>query len=172
MIKIKKAIGYLLYVFFGSWLPHYQLHFNWPISNRIRKISAKLMFDRCGRNVDIGRKVSFSQRISVGNDSGIGDENYFIGEVIIGDNVMMGARCAFIASSHNISRIDVPMKYQGGIEQKIVIGNDVWIGHGAIILGNVRIGDGAIIAAGAVVTKDVNSYTIVGGVPAEFIKRR
>lgn len=52
------------------------------------------------------------------------------------------------------------------------IGNDVWIGQGVLIIGGVNIGDGAVVAAGAVVTKDVEPYTIVGGVPARFIKKR
>ena len=55
---------------------------------------------------------------------------------------------------------------------KIVIGNDVWIGAGSLLLAGVRIGDGAIVAAGAVVTKDVEPYTIVGGVPAKQIRKR
>ena len=54
----------------------------------------------------------------------------------------------------------------------IVIGNDVWIGYEAVILASVTIGDGAIIGARAVVTKDVPPYTVVGGVPARQIKRR
>ena len=54
----------------------------------------------------------------------------------------------------------------------IIIGNDVWIGYNAIILSGVTIGDGAIIATGAVVTKDVPAYTIVGGIPAKKIKKR
>ena len=56
--------------------------------------------------------------------------------------------------------------------QKTYIGNDVWIGHGAILLSGITIGDGAIIAAGAVVTKDVEPYSIVAGVPAKHIKYR
>ncbi len=55
---------------------------------------------------------------------------------------------------------------------KTIIGNDVWIGHNAIVLDGVKIGDGAIIGAGAVVTKDVEPYAIVGGVPAKVIKYR
>ena len=55
---------------------------------------------------------------------------------------------------------------------KTKIGNDVWIGHGAIIMGGVTIGDGAIVAAGSVVTKNVEPCTIVGGNPAKFIKNR
>ena len=54
----------------------------------------------------------------------------------------------------------------------IIIGNDVWIGYEAIIMSGVKIGDGAIIATGAVVTKDVPPYTIVGGIPAKPIRRR
>lgn len=54
----------------------------------------------------------------------------------------------------------------------VTIGNDVWIGHGAIVLPGVTIGDGAVIAAGAVVSKDVEAYTVVGGVPARVIRPR
>lgn len=54
----------------------------------------------------------------------------------------------------------------------IVIGNDVWIGYEAVILSGVKIGDGAVIGARAVVTKDVPPYTVVGGVPAKTIRKR
>jgi len=55
---------------------------------------------------------------------------------------------------------------------KVIIGHDVWIGANALVMGGVRIGHGAIVGAGAVVTKDVEPYTIVGGVPAKWIKDR
>ncbi|MEM6463918.1 MAG: DapH/DapD/GlmU-related protein [Pseudomonadota bacterium] len=54
----------------------------------------------------------------------------------------------------------------------ITIGNDVWIGHGAILLPGVKVGHGAVIGAGAVVSKDVSAYTIVAGVPAKTVRRR
>lgn len=172
MRQLKKGIGYILYVAVGSWLPHYQLHYRWPISAEIRRIAGRLMFDKCGENVDIGRKISFSQHISLGDRSGIGDEAYFIGTVRIGNDVMMAARCAFIGSTHGYDRLDIPMREQIGQEKEINIGDDVWIGFGATVLGGVTIGKGAIIAAGAVVAKDVEPYSVVGGVPATVIKRR
>lgn len=62
--------------------------------------------------------------------------------------------------------------FQWRRDKKVVIGNDVWIGHNAIIMGGITIGDGAVIGSGSVVTKDVAPYTVVAGVPAKFIKRR
>lgn len=59
-----------------------------------------------------------------------------------------------------------------GIDKPTIVGNDVWIGHGAIIMGGVKIGDGSIIAAGSVVTKDIPPMHIVGGNPAKILKRR
>ena len=71
---------------------------------------------------------------------------------------------------------DMPVEPENRVEipkpQKTIIGNDVWIGHNAIVIGGVTIGDGAIVGAGAVVTKDVEPYSIVGGVPARHIKYR
>ncbi|GES48257.1 hypothetical protein Rhsp01_04500 [Rhizobium sp. NBRC 114257] len=57
-------------------------------------------------------------------------------------------------------------------EDRAVIGNDVWIGHGVIVLPGVKAGNGAVLAAGAVVSKDVQPYTVVGGIPAKFIRER
>ena len=65
------------------------------------------------------------------------------------------------------------MRYQGGKEvAPVVIGDDVWIGSRVIILPGVKIGNGSVIGAGAVVTKDVEPYSVVGGVPAKLIRRR
>jgi len=76
-------------------------------------------------------------------------------------------------SNHRFDRTDIPMIDQGNTEPKaVVIEDDVWIAARAIILPGVRIGKGAVIAAGAVVTKDVPPYTVVGGIPARKIKSR
>lgn len=170
--KIRKMLGYILYVFIGSWLPHYQCSLPWIIPKKIKQLCGKLMFEECGKNVDIGRKISFSARVSLGDNSSIGDFAHFNGEVHIGKNVMMSPNCSFIASNHVTCRKDIPMNLQGGIEAPIFIDDDVWIGYGTIILAGVHIEKGAIIAAGSVVCKNVPEYSVVGGVPAKVIKYR
>jgi acetyltransferase-like isoleucine patch superfamily enzyme len=92
--------------------------------------------------------------------------------VIIGDNVMVAQSCSIRDTDHAFSRLDIPMSQQGITTAPVVIENDVWIGHGAVITKGVNIGKGAIVAAGAVVTKDVPQYAIIGGVPAKLIKFR
>lgn len=171
MVKLIKFFGYFLYLM-TSWLPHYQLHFSWPITQFFRRIACKLLFDKCGKKVDIGRKISFSSKISLGDKSSIGDNAFFIGEVKIGSDVMMAANCTFIASNHKFDNLEIPMNQQGGADKKIVIGNNVRIGYGCIILAGVSISDGAVIGAGSVVTKDVPKNAIIAGVPAKIIKFR
>lgn len=168
---IKKALGYSIYVI-TSWLPHYQLHYSWPITTAIRRLAGRLMFDYCGKQVDLGRKISFSSHFSIGDRSSVGDNAYILGKVTIGKDVMMAANCAFIASNHNTKRLDIPMNQQGGTNAPIVIGDDVWICYGSIVCAGVTIGNGAIVAAGAVVTKDVPPYAVVGGVPARVLRYR
>lgn len=115
----------------------------------------------------------FDDSISIGNGSGIGVDSCIPASVIIGENVMMGQECLMFTSNHCIDRLDIPMGAQGSTEVKpIVIGNDVWIGARAIILPGVHIGNGCVIGAGAVVTKDVPDFEIWGGNPAHLLKSR
>jgi maltose O-acetyltransferase len=89
------------------------------------------------------------------------------GIITLGNHVRVGPSCAFFAAGHD-SR-DIGLSATNGA---ITIGDHVWIGGNSTILQGVTIGEGAIVAAGSVVTKDVEPYTIVGGVPAKFIKPR
>ncbi len=78
----------------------------------------------------------------------------------------------FRSSNHVTDDTHIPIRTQGSLKGDIVIGNDVWIGSNCVILMGVRVGNGAVIAAGAVVNKDVAPFDIVGGVPAKKIKSR
>lgn len=172
MKKIAQFFGYIFYTFIGGILPHYGLGITWNISKKIRALCGKLLFEECGKNVDIGRKAKLSSKIMLGDNSGIGDNCYIQGNVKIGKNVMMAPNVSIIAINHNFSQIDIPMNQQGSCDKWITIEDDVWIGFGAIILAGVTIGSGSIIAAGAVVSKDVPPFSIVGGVPAKILKVR
>jgi acetyltransferase-like isoleucine patch superfamily enzyme/O-antigen/teichoic acid export membrane protein len=90
----------------------------------------------------------------------------------IGDFVMIGPRCLFATMQHGFEDWKKPMIFQKAEEKPIVIEDDVWIGANVTVLGGVTIGKGSVIAAGAVVTKDVEPYSIVGGVPAKLIRYR
>ena len=86
---------------------------------------------------------------------------------------MLASQVAIVGGDHNYRNPGVPTVFSGRDKlEPTYIGDDVWIGTRSVIMTGVRIGDGAIVAAGSVVTKDVDPYTIVGGVPAKFIKMR
>lgn len=91
----------------------------------------------------------------------------------IGDDVLFSSFVSLVGGDHKIDNIKVPIRLSGrDILKQIKIHDNVWIGHGAIIMHGVTIGEGAVIAAGSVVTKDVPANTIVGGNPAKHIRNR
>ena len=97
---------------------------------------------------------------------------YGTGGLVIGNRVRIAAHTVIVAAMHRFDRRDVPIMDQGSDARGIVIEDDVWIGTGVRILDGVRVGTGAIVAAGAVVVRDVQPFTIVGGVPAKMIRER
>ena len=94
------------------------------------------------------------------------------GQITIGNDVMIGPNVMMRTSDHSTTRLDMPMRMQGHIAGAISVADDVWIGANVTILRDVSIGRGAIVAAGAVVTKDVPAFAVVSGVPARVLKWR
>ena len=117
-----------------------------------------------GGQVIIGDNLGMNMNACIGAADG--------GSIIIGNDVMIAQNVVIRASDHEFSDVNVPMCYQGHTGGKIVIGNDCWIAANAVITRNVTIGDHSIVAAGAVVTSDVEPYSIVAGVPAKLIRKR
>ncbi len=112
--------------------------------------------------------------ITIGSRTGISARAYFAGQggITIGEDVIMGPNVQIFSENHNFSDLSLTIKEQGVTTQSVVIGNNCWLGAGAIILAGVTIGDGCVIAAGSVVNKSIPANSIVAGVPAKTIKSR
>jgi len=128
-----------------------------------------------------GNNSLHSNTLFQGSGTIIFGKNSFCGEfsvfgcndkIHIGSNVMIAQAVTLRDTDHNFQRTDIPMIQQGITTSPVVIEDDVWIGHGVVITKGVTIGKGSIIAAGAVVTEDIPSYTIAGGIPAKVIRSR
>ena len=108
--------------------------------------------------------------VTIGDHTRIGIHCTIIGPVCIGNHVNLAQGITVTALNHNLDDKTKRVDEQGITTQPVRIEDDVWIGANAVILPGVSIGQHAVVAAGAVVTKDVPSYCIVGGVPARIIK--
>lgn len=172
MGKVSRKIGALIYYTVAMHLPSSCSGIKIG-QKAIRAFCGKLMLKHCGKKVNIEKGATFSARVSLGDYSGIGVNARINGTCTIGDYVMMGTDVIVLTRNHNFSRTDIPMMHQGFEEERpVVIENDVWIGDRVIILPGVKVGEGSVLAAGAVVTHDVPAYTVVAGVPAKVIKIR
>ena len=150
------------------------------ILNRIRNLwifGIKYPWIIKGKDVHCQASTSFwsnNKHIVLGNYVGIGQLCNFLCDVEIGNMVMIAGNVAFLNSDDH--RYDIPGKSMWdsgrGQDLTIVVEDDVWIGYGVIVLSPVRIGRGSIIAAGSIVTRDIEPYSIVAGVPAKLIKKR
>ncbi|PLS85639.1 MAG: hypothetical protein CYG60_11555 [Actinobacteria bacterium] len=124
----------------------------------------------------VGRLCIFqgSGELIVGKDTMIGDF-CVIGcneRVQIGRNVMIASAVTIRDTDHSFEDTEIPMNAQGIETAAVYIENNVWIGHGAVVLKGVTVGEGAVVAAGAVVTRDVPKFAIVAGLPARVVRYR
>ncbi len=170
--KIKRKIGALLYYTVAKHLPPSYSGIRVG-QTALRRFCGKLMLKHCGKHANIEHNAYFSPKVSLGDYSGIGVNAKIHGTCIIGDYVMMGEDCTIITRNHRFDRLDVPMMEQGFEEERpVTIGNDVWIGDKVTILPGVHIGNGCVIGAGSVVTRDVPDHAVAAGVPAKVIRFR
>lgn len=142
----------------------------------IRFFVLKCCLGKVGKNVfiDYGVYFRFPSKIIIGSEVTISSGTKVLpsyhnkqAKVVIRDNVRIGPDVSLLGGGHDYKYINLPDT--GG---SITIEDNVWIGGRSIVLQGVTIHEGAVIAAGSVVTKDVEAYTVVGGVPARFIKKR
>lgn len=141
-----------------------------------RKVFYMYTLPKCG-NIQFlhpGVTINFPENVTIG-DNIIVNRNVLItarSSITIGNNVLIGSNVVLNDSNHQFIDKDTPINKQGHTAAPIVIEDDVWLASNAIILKGVHIGKGAVVAAGSVVTKDVEPYTVVAGIPARKIKNR
>lgn len=112
---------------------------------------------------DFGKNITFGKHVFVNSGCRFQDQ----GGIVIGDGVLIGHNVVIATINHDVN----PNMARKNHYAPVTIGNYAWIGSNATILPGVTVGTWAVVAAGAVVTKDVEPYTVVGGVPARIIKR-
>lgn len=174
MKKIKILMGRILYIL-GAKLPvaHCIIRPVGKFSKSFRQLCGKLILNKCGNNVNIYPRASFSSSVEIGDNSDIGYLARLNGKVIVGNDVIMGPEVVVYTQNHETRNTDIAIKYQGVTEEKCVyIGDGSWIGARSIILPGVKIGEGVVVAAGSIVTKDIPDFAVVGGNPAKVIKYR
>ncbi len=170
MIKYIALISYygLAYFLFNSNVPGGSLF------SIFRVFLMRKFLKRCGKNVIIESRVMFGdgRDVEIGNHVHI-NENSQIRNVKIGDYVLIAPEVIILNLGHITESIEEPMIFQGTrFYPQTVIEDDVWIGTRALLMPGVRIEKGSIVAANAVVTKNVPPYSVVGGNPAKLIKKR
>jgi acetyltransferase-like isoleucine patch superfamily enzyme len=118
------------------------------------------------------KKIIQKRNIHIKKNSSIGEFSFLnsLEQIIIGENVLIAQQCYIGDVEHIFAEKDTPIKQQSNKTAKVIIEDDVWLGCGVKVMSGVTIGKGSVIAAGAVVTKDIPPYTLYGGVPAKKIK--
>ncbi len=173
MSKFFYYICLLLYYIAARHLPASDLPYSFG-SKQIRRFLCKRIFKKTGNNVNIEHGAFFAsgRDVEIGDNSGLGLNCRVAGPLKIGNDVMMGPDVMIFTQNHETVRLDIPMRLQTAPKKAVTIEDDVWIAARVIILPGITIHKGAIIGAGAIVTKDIPEYAVVGGNPARIIKYR
>ena len=148
--------------------------------SRLKMVLLRPAFRRAGRHFIFDPEGHYTfENVEVGDDVTISHDCLFLAtrsRIVIGNKAMIGPGVMIIGGNHNTA---VPGRFMYDVrdkkpedDQDVTIEDDVWVGARAIILKGVKLGRGSIVAAGAVVNKDVSPYTVVGGVPARVLSRR
>lgn len=142
-------------------------NWRWFVSRLVHRLPG------LGKHSYIQKGCSVSKHFNTGVCCYIGPRCEILGQVSFGNYVLVAPRVNFVGSDHRMDIQGVPMIFSGRPELKAtVVGDDVWIGACSIIMSGVHLGSGSVIAAGAVVTKDVPEFAIVAGIPAKVIGER
>ena len=159
--------------------------------NILKKVRNYLLRKIYYRRYQIGKgfysgirvRIWARKTVIIGENFYIGRDSFIESDVVIGDNVIWANRVALVGKyDHHYQQVGVPISLASrirdknytwlGLDSLTVIEDDVWVGYGSTIISGIKIGTGSIIATGSLVTKDVEPYSIYGGVPAVKLKDR
>jgi len=143
----------------------------------IRNYLLKMKGGRIGRAVNLQPGINFYHsynNFSIGNNSGIGRRSslHLQGKISIGNDVMIGQELIIHTSNHHMENNGIPMWQQSSEIKDVTIGDNVWIGSRVTILPGVNVGNGVVIGAGSIVTKNLEHNGVYAGNPAMLIKKR
>ena len=173
--EINCILALLAYYSFCRYVPDYPF----KLGKALRYCCCRLIFARCGRGVWVKRGAFFGpgRHIEIGDNSDLGRDAFIAGvgrggRLVIGSNVMMAPDVLIYTRTHAFENPYLPIKQQGSYCADVYIEDNVWIGTRVTILAGVTIGEGAVVGACALVSKDVPKNAIVGGIPARIIRMR
>lgn len=183
-IKITQSLEFIvgkiatipkLHKVFYNWFLHWP-DYPKPLTSQLRAAYWRGRMNSLGQ----GSRISYLVKILAAPNIVIGKCTHIThncildgrGGLTIGNDVLVGYYSIIMSSTHNYDNPDIPIRLQGSRRAPVMIGNDVWLGARVIVLPGVSIGDGAVIGAGTVVTKDIPPYVIAGGIPARIIGQR
>lgn len=170
MHKLKLILYYLII----QKLPHSRLFSGF---NTIRlwytaKILKVISYDKNSK-FENGIYISDAKYLKIGKFVRINENVFLQGKITIGDYALIAPNVAIYTQAHIHDNVSTPVVKQGSVTQKgVVLKDNVWLGRNVVVLPGITIGEGAIVGANSVVTKDVLPFTIVGGVPAKLIRER
>ena len=185
--QIKEKFIYLHYLMYYGWIKRQFGHLG-KVYFRMPTYLGNMKYMKIGDGTCIGKRVmiqatdkcgkySFKPSVTIGENCNIGDDGNIqcCNKIQIGNGVLLGRKVMINDTTHGLflrEQLDIqPSKRPLSSKGCIIIEENVWIGEMVSILGNVRIGRGAIIGAGSVVTKDVPPYALAVGAPAKVIKQ-
>lgn len=171
---MKKKLALLFYYLVGVRFPTQPVPC-WKMGYRWRYKLMQVIAEECGSGVIVKQNayVGSGQGLKIGNDSQLGADSRIGPCTVIGNDVVMGPEVVIMTTAHAFEDPEKPIRRQGALPiQPVRIGNDVWIGTRVTIMPGLTLGDGCVIGAGSVVTRDVPPLAIVAGNPARVIRQR
>ena len=164
-----ELVAWLIYTHILSKIPY-------GLGNKYRTWYARKNLKSFGEYSTISTNVRLlsPNRITIGSNVGVARDVTLDGRggIEIGDFTLIGFESVLLTSTHNYSNREIPITKQGMYSKPVRVGKDCWVGARVMVPPGVEIGDGCIIGANSVVTKDIPSYCIAAGVPARVIKER